>query len=213
MSGVALLFLHAYRSTRAEHYLDFAMTALRADLNKCVTAQGNALMVLEGHRHVPAFEHGSAGIALIAHEFLRWREDDLLRADLDGLLRACAVPFTREPGLFRGRAGLIVALAGTGQATAAAHAARFAWHAMPFHGHLAFPGSHLRRLSMDLATGSAGVLLALLAASEKGHVLPFTDTRYPVANGSTFILEGGDSHGIGPGLPGARPGAAARQLL
>jgi hypothetical protein len=44
------------------------------------------------------------------------------------------------------------------------HVHRLAWHALPYEGHLAFPGHRLLRLSMDLATGTAGVLLALGAA-------------------------------------------------
>lgn len=54
------------------------------------------------------------------------------------------------------------------------HVRRLAWHALPYKGHLAFPGEQLLRLSMDLATGTAGVLLGLGAAlhSEPVH-LPF----------------------------------------
>jgi hypothetical protein len=37
----------------------------------------------------------------------------------------------------------------------------FAWHALPYGDGMAFPGTGLLRLSMDLATGTAGVLLAL----------------------------------------------------
>jgi hypothetical protein len=46
----------------------------------------------------------------------------------------------------------------------AAHIRRLAWHAVQFQGRLAFPGVQSLRLSMDVATGSAGVLLALGAA-------------------------------------------------
>jgi len=42
---------------------------------------------------------------------------------------------------------------------------------------VAFPGDQLLRLSMDLATGSAGVLLALHAALDQGACLPFLGTR------------------------------------
>ena len=38
------------------------------------------------------------------------------------------------------------------------------WHALPYGDGTAFPGTALLRLSMDLATGTAGVLLALGAA-------------------------------------------------
>jgi serine/threonine protein kinase len=51
---------------------------------------------------------------------------------------------------------------------------RLAWHAMPYHGQLAFPGEQLLRLSMDLATGTAGVLLAVAAARpDEPATLPF----------------------------------------
>jgi hypothetical protein len=53
---------------------------------------------------------------------------------------------------------------------------RLAWHALAYKGHLAFPGDHLVRLSMDLTTGTAGVLLGIGAAlhSEPVH-LPFLE--------------------------------------
>ncbi len=54
------------------------------------------------------------------------------------------------------------------------HAARLAWHAVPYAGHVAFAGDQLSRLSMDLGTGAAGVLLALAAMSSERPVgLPF----------------------------------------
>jgi hypothetical protein len=51
---------------------------------------------------------------------------------------------------------------------------RLAWHAVDHRGALAFPGDQLHRLSTDLATGSAGVLLALGAVlGEQPARLPF----------------------------------------
>ncbi|KJY41227.1 hypothetical protein VR46_24715 [Streptomyces sp. NRRL S-444] len=45
---------------------------------------------------------------------------------------------------------------------------------MPYQGHLAFPGEQMMRLSMDLATGTAGALLALGSAAPGGRAhLPF----------------------------------------
>ncbi len=57
---------------------------------------------------------------------------------------------------------------------AAAHVRRLAWHAVRYRGGLAFPGDMLLRLSMDLATGTAGVLLAVAAAmAPRSACLPF----------------------------------------
>ncbi|HEV2061816.1 MAG TPA: hypothetical protein VGR12_03105, partial [Solirubrobacteraceae bacterium] len=47
------------------------------------------------------------------------------------------------------------------QPVVAAHVRRLGWHALNYRGDLAFPGQELLRLSMDLATGTAGVLLAV----------------------------------------------------
>ncbi len=71
-----------------------------------------------------------------------------------------------QPGLFSGRAG-ILPTSPVGRPTrrrirkSCTHVRRLAWHAMPHGGGIAFPGTQLLRLSMDLATGTAGVLLAL----------------------------------------------------
>ena len=98
---------------------------------------------------------------------------------------AARSPFYAQSGLFAGRAGIIAYLAArTRQAVAspaepdqrelATQIRRLSWHAMPYAGRLAFPGDQLLRLSMDLATGTAGVLLAAGAALHDAPVtLPF----------------------------------------
>jgi hypothetical protein len=51
---------------------------------------------------------------------------------------------------------------------------RLNWHAVSYRGHMTFPGDQLLRLSMDLGSGTAGVLLALGAALHDQPVhLPF----------------------------------------
>src|SRR5205085_8769341 len=100
---------------------------------------------------------------------------------LVGIRRAAEAEFYIEPGLFYGRAGMLLYLSREHPPGAAAqdpdvggHVRRLRWHALTFQGHLAFPGEQLMRLSMDLATGTAGVLLALGAALHAKPVqLPF----------------------------------------
>jgi hypothetical protein len=58
---------------------------------------------------------------------------------------------------------------------------RLGWHALTRDGHMVFPGDQLLRLSTDLATGSAGVLLALGAAWHHQFVhLPFLGPVPPI---------------------------------
>ncbi len=180
-SGPALLFLRQFDRTGNSALLDLAATALRQDLRRCVLRDDGALEVDEGFRTMPYLLDGSVGIGLVLDRYLARREDEQFEAATLGLRNAARSQFYIEPGLFSGRAGMILYLSrehapGTAGAdpVIAGHLRRLEWHAIDYGGHLAFPGSQLLRLSMDLATGSAGVLLALGAALHDRPVhLPF----------------------------------------
>jgi hypothetical protein len=138
------------------------------------------LQVTQGWRSLPYLEEGSAGIALVLDRYLRHRTDEELAEALDALRRVNECGYFVQPGLFMGRAGLIASAAmqagtpGRPDGVTAALIRGLRWHALPYAGGLAFPGNQLLRLSMDLATGSAGVLLALGAALHDQPVaLPF----------------------------------------
>jgi tRNA A-37 threonylcarbamoyl transferase component Bud32 len=179
-SGPALLFLHAYERSGDTGLLDLAETALRQDLRRCVRDESGALQVTQGWRTLPYLEEGSAGVAVVLDRYLRHRPDEELTESLDALRRVNECGYFVQPGLFMGRAGLIASAAmqtpvpGRPDKAIAALIRGLDWHAMPYADGLAFPGNQLLRLSMDLATGSAGVLLALGAALHAERVaLPF----------------------------------------
>jgi hypothetical protein len=121
------------------------------------------------------------GIGLVLQDYLAHREDEQFAEAAAAIRRAAQGPFYVWPGLFSGRAGMILYLsrgrpAGTAgrDPLVAAHVRTLAWHALAYRGKLAFPGDQLLRLSMDLATGTAGVMLALGAAFHDDPVhLPF----------------------------------------
>ena len=137
----------------------------------------DTLQVDEGWRVLPYLDGGSAGIGLVLGELLAHRHDDELAARQDAIRRAASAEFVVQSGLFMGRAGLLLylrSLRPVPAATIEAHVTAMAWHAVPYQGHLTFVGDQLARVSMDLATGSAGVLLALGAAlAERPVTLPF----------------------------------------
>jgi hypothetical protein len=165
-AGMALLMVRAFDDTGDTSYLDIAGAALRADLRCCVRRDSGALEVNEGWRTMPYLETGSVGIGLVLDEYLARRPDDELTDAVGGILLAASSPMYILPGLFSGRAGVIGYLAARSSSPATDPAVTtqvrsLAWHALPYGGGLAFPGHGLLRLSMDLATGTAGVLLAL----------------------------------------------------
>ena len=136
------------------------------------------------------------GIGFALQDYLARREDDAFADALDRVGRAAEAQLYIEPGLLYGRAGMLLFLArphppGTAaerSAVAAAQVRRMSWHALPYEDGLAFPGEQLMRLSMDLASGTAGVLLALGAALHDEPVhLPFLEAP-PVPSASTEPL-------------------------
>ena len=181
-SGPALLFLRLYEHFENPILLDLAATALRQDLRRCIVRDDGAMDVNEGWRSMPYIADGSAGIGLVLGEYLAHREDAQFAAALSAIRRTATCAFYIEPGLFLGRAGMILALSHAHEPGTAAlhdgavadHIRRLSWHALTYRGDLAFPGEELLRLSMDLATGTAGVLLAVGAALHDAPVgLPF----------------------------------------
>lgn len=162
-AGAALFLLHLYEATRDTALLDRAAAALRWDLRRCTVRPDGALEVNEGWRTMPYLGRGSVGIGMVLDRYLRHRDDERFAEAVAGIDRASRSPFYAQTGLFAGRAGILLALAArdTARHRIDEQIRALAWHAMPYRDGIAFPGEQLLRLSMDLATGTAGVLLAL----------------------------------------------------
>ena len=181
MTGAALLQLRLYEATGDKRLLQAARRALAHDLSHCVTPPDGTVQVKSGHRHLLYLGGGSGGIALVAREYLKHEDDAGLAAFVEGVRPGCAHRMVREPGLIQGRAGLLGMLAALATPDGEpddgvsgdnvpddvilAQTSRLGWHAVYRDGTLLIPGRHLRRFSADLASGSAGVLLALLRLS------------------------------------------------
>ncbi|ORT60660.1 class III lanthionine synthetase LanKC [Streptomyces sp. CB03238] len=183
-SGPALLFLRWYDRTGEPALLDLAATALRQDLRRCLVREEGDMEVNEGWRTMPYLADGSVGIGLVVDDYLAHRHDDRFAKASAAIRKAAEGGFYMEPGLFDGLAGMILHLSRAHPpGTAAAHdpvvaeqIRRLARYAVVRRGRLMFPGEQLLRLSLDLATGSAGVLLALGAALHDEPVhLPFLE--------------------------------------
>ncbi|MGC5028519.1 class III lanthionine synthetase LanKC [Micromonospora sp. DT229] len=178
-SGPALMLVRLHELTGEAELLTHAATALRQDLHRCVVRPDGALEVNEGWRTMPYLGQGSVGIGLVLDQYLRHRADERFAEASAGVRRAARSPFYAQSGLFAGRAGIVAYLAAYPDdpalaAELATQVERLSWHALPYADGTAFPGEQLLRLSMDLGTGTAGVLLALATARAEAPVtLPF----------------------------------------
>jgi hypothetical protein len=198
-SGQALLFVRLYERTADPAYLDAAEAAIAADLDRCVTDRKGSLQVDDGWRVLPYVGAGSAGIGMVIDRFGGHRQTAAFAEAAAKIRIAAQSAFYAQAGLFNGRAGMILYLAGHDRrdSQVVAQVRRLAWHAVPHADGLAFPGDMLFRLSMDLGTGTAGVLLGLAAAlAPESAALPFL--------GPAMSLPGGFS------LP-RRPSQGAQQ--
>lgn len=123
---------------------------------------------------------------MAAEELAKYRPGANALKSLSGLREACRGEFVIHPGLLFGRGGLMTALAMGAEPDQRVrdaidlHLSRLAWYAVPYKGGLAFPGNQLLRLSMDVVTGGAGVLLALAATLDGKAALPFLSSRTAV---------------------------------
>jgi hypothetical protein len=163
-AGQALLLLRAYDETCDTAYLDAAAIALRQDLARCYLRENGVLEVNEGWRTMPYLDVGSVGIGLVLDQYLARRHDDEFAESNRGIEMAATSEMYILPGLISGRAGILAYLTSRFPGThplVAKQIRNLAWHALPYGDGMAFPGTGLLRLSMDLATGTAGILLAI----------------------------------------------------
>ncbi|MFB8007028.1 class III lanthionine synthetase LanKC [Nocardia sp. NPDC056000] len=174
--GIALALYYLSRFTGADEPFERGVRLLRAELVHAeplpVGATGFRVSTRD-RRNMPYLGCGSAGYLHVLARYLERAADP----ELTGLLRSCAraagIRLTAGPGLLLGQAGLALVHADM--------AARFPgekllpdpiarptalfMHAIPHESGVRWLGEHGQRLSADLATGSAGILLALQHAT------------------------------------------------
>ncbi|ALG12617.1 class III lanthionine synthetase LanKC [Kibdelosporangium phytohabitans] len=181
-AGQALLLLRAYDDTGDTNFLDRAANALRQDLKRCFLRDNGVLEINEGWRTMPYLDGGSVGLGIVLDEYLARGHDDQFAEANRGIEAAATSTMYILPGLFTGRAGILAYLAGRlpgADPLVTKQIRNLAWHALPYGDGIAFPGTALLRLSMDLATGTAGVLLAVGMAlhNEPVHLPLLAPTR------------------------------------
>ncbi|MFI7340299.1 class III lanthionine synthetase LanKC [Streptomyces sp. NPDC050085] len=178
LSGPALFLLRRHERTGDPALLQLARDAMQLDLDRCRTASDGGLQVDEGWRTMPYLGDGSVGIGMVLDDYLEIAPDQDLEKAREAVVTAATSRFYVQPGLFEGRAGMIMHLArttapGATRARLAAQIDALGWLSMRYQDQLAFPGHQMMRLSMDLGTGTAGCLLALGAAHGTPAHLPF----------------------------------------
>ncbi|MGB3438384.1 MAG: class III lanthionine synthetase LanKC [Actinophytocola sp.] len=220
-TGVALALYRLHRATGDDRPFARGMRLLGEELAYAVPLPGDGLgfRIARADRRVyPYLFAGSAGYAAVLSRFLAHRpdaefgvpvDDDLTAAEaLARCLRACTARFTVFPGLFPGLAGLVMTLADVGKrhgrpdlVDAALTSARGLFrYAVPHLNGVGWLGEPGQRLSADLWSGAAGVLLSLRHLAD---ALPDPlDTVSTSRDTDAPTPERSDQHGGSPALAG-----------
>jgi len=206
--GVALALYYLYRGTGNEHYFRHGMRLLGDELSFGEPSE-HGLQFVPSRKDARLFPYlftGSAGYAAVLSRYLADRpgadfrfSPGLIDADspvaqltaadaLERSLHSCSVRFTAFPGLFPGQAGLALVQAEAGRRlgrpdlveAAYASARGLFRHAIPTKDGVGWLGEPGQRLSAELWSGSAGVLLALCQLTEPGPgLLSSLDSPHP----------------------------------
>ncbi|HST48438.1 class III lanthionine synthetase LanKC [Jatrophihabitans sp.] len=185
-TGVALVLYQMYRCTGERALFSRGLRLLEEELAYAepLPVDGLGFRAAPKDRRVyPYLFAGSAGYAVVLSRYLAHRPDaefagGAVAAEvLEQCLRACAVRFAALAGLFPGLAGLAVALADVGDRlnrpelgeAALVNARGLFRYAIPRPEGVGWLGEPGQRLSADLWSGAAGVLLALSRLTNAGH--------------------------------------------
>lgn len=176
-SGPSVLFARCAMSTGDVAWAEAAEQAVRHDLRHARELDG-MLQMHSSNRLLPYLAEGSGGVALAAMALPAAQAASIgSDALVVGALRAGAVQVVVQGGLFNGRSGLAYVLSHAlvrlpdWRGELEAHLRALALHLAPFDGAQVLHGDQLVRLSTDLATGSAGAIIALKAAQTPGSRL------------------------------------------
>ncbi|MGW4111181.1 class III lanthionine synthetase LanKC [Actinosynnema sp. NPDC004786] len=219
--GVALALHRLECATGDGRLVTRAMRLLREELVHAEPLPVDGLGFRISATDVRVFPYlftGSAGYAAVLSRILARHPDasfdDADATDvLERCLRACSIRFSVFPGLFSGLAGLVSTLADAGRRLgrpdlvdeAVTSARGLFRYAVPHAGGVGWLGDPGQRLSADLWSGSAGVLLALRRLTEPapGPLIArdgdVPASRRPVAQPPE---EGSDRHGGRAALAG-----------
>jgi hypothetical protein len=198
-SGVALALYQLYRCTGDDRLFGRGMRLLQEELAYAeplpVEALGFKAAAAE-RKAYPYLSVGSAGVAAVLSRYLADRPaaefpaaefpaaefpaaEHTAAEVLERCLRACSMRFTALAGLFPGLAGLAAVLAGAGRRLGRPELVDSAFisarglfrYAIPRIDGVAWLGEPGQRLSADLWSGSAGILLALQHLIDPGPSL------------------------------------------
>ncbi|MEV5986160.1 class III lanthionine synthetase LanKC [Streptomyces sp. NPDC052051] len=188
LSGTVLFLTALGEYTGERRYLEGAVRLMHAELDRAADGGADGLLFRDesGVRNLPYLSIGSAGVATALSRLAAATGDERCTAALPRVLTMCRLTCAAEPGLYLGVAGWAFTLAehahhsgDPGERDMALRIATgLAKYTIRHPSGLRVLAGGQERYTSDLASGSAGVLLALTRVLDGPEVrmLPFPAT-------------------------------------
>ncbi|CAM4067169.1 class III lanthionine synthetase LanKC [Nocardiopsis rhodophaea] len=175
LAGIALALHHYGVLVDETMAVAMARELMEFELDAYIRCKDGSLQFNDrGRRTLAYLEEGSCGSALVLAELEAHEGWQSSRASVADLIRAMGPELMVQSGLFRGRSGFLAGLTrlsrlGFGEQTEPLVKRHMSWLGLhelrTGNGQLHFPGAGNFKLSCDLRTGSAGVLVGVAYAS------------------------------------------------
>lgn len=166
-AGVSLFFNSLYRATKDSIWLEAAIAALQKDIDNCTRDENGLLQTNDTTRMLPYLAGGSSGIAIAIHQIEDIVEPYRFDKDLEDILGLRNMQVCFNGGLFRGYGSFILLYNVSHYCKNSTPnmedvlLMRLNNYVVEDEDNLYLVGDYGRKLSYDLFSGSAGILLTL----------------------------------------------------
>lgn len=184
-AGVSLFYSSLYRATRDQVWLDAAIATLQKDIDNCISDENGLLQTDDNTRVLPYLAGGSIGIALAIHQIQDLIEPHTYDAEIEGIMKLRNTQVCFNGGLFRGFGSFIVlnnlfSCYKKDEIDIKKLLKCLNNYTVEDENNLYLVGDYGRKLSFDLFSGSAGILLALSDIGKQKYLswLPVPPSPY-----------------------------------
>lgn len=186
-AGIALVFLQLYSVTKKDKYLIFGEKALQGDLSKLKVTE-NGFIGIDSKRkdaktsvYSPYIHNGIAGIGCVLVRYFKYTGKQQYLAIINDIIKACTSQMILFTGYLRGAVGLlsffqdclyILDIKNVEDNIKKCYES-LDYHYVVIDEKAGYAGDELYKISHDLHTGSAGVILSVFRSRNQKKENPF----------------------------------------
>ncbi|WP_124068237.1 class III lanthionine synthetase LanKC [Clostridium sp. E02] len=184
-AGVSMFFTALYRATNNKKWLNNAIITLKKDIDNCIRDEHGVLHTDDKSRILPYLAGGSVGIAIAIHQLQEFIPQDMFIEELRDILKMNKTRVCYNGGLFRGFGSFILVnnILHCCDPNAPDITLKLLHHLNNYivedDNNLFIAGDYGYKLSHDLYTGSAGILLTLYDIGRNKYLSWFPIPKSP----------------------------------